>query len=150
MSAEDKMGRAWLVVIFTGFAVAIAGIALAVWIFLSIASYVIASPARAQHVHPDETITDPHVAKFYETWTRPPQRTVSCCNMKDCYAARIRRGPNGLEYLHKWSGKWAPLPASIIESNHADPRESPNTENHVCANEMFPDVVYCAVLGNGA
>jgi len=107
--------------------------------------------ASAQsHHHPDETITGPHVAKFYETWTRPPQRTVSCCNMKDCYAARIRRGPNGLEYLHKWSGKWAPLPASVIESNHADPRESPNTENHVCANEMFPDVVYCAVLGNGA
>jgi hypothetical protein len=149
MNAESKSSRAWLVVIFTGLAVAIAGIALAVWIFLGIASYVIASPAHAQHVHPDETITDPHVAKFYETWTRPPQRTVSCCNMKDCYSAKIRRGPNGLEYLHKWSGKWAPLPASIIESNHADPRESPNTENHVCANEMFPDVVYCAVLASG-
>jgi len=105
--------------------------------------------AKAQHVHPDETIPDPSVAKFYETWTRPPQRTVSCCNKKDCYSAKIRRGQNGLEYLHKWSGTWAPLPASIIESNHSDPRESPNTENRVCANEMFPDVVYCAVLGSG-
>lgn len=123
---------------------AVAFVLLVFWIGLNCGA------AFAQHVHPDETITDPHVAKFYETWTRPPQRTVSCCNMKDCYAARIRRGPNGLEYLHKWTGKWAPLPASVIESNHADPRESPNTENHVCANDMFPDVVYCAVLGNGA
>lgn len=107
------------------------------------------SAAIAQHVHPDETITDPKVAKFYETWTRPPQRSVSCCNMKDCYAAQIRRGPNGLEYLHKWSGSWAKLPSHLIEHNQADPRESPNTENHVCASELYPDIVYCAVLSAG-
>lgn len=109
----------------------------------------IVSPASAQHVHPDETITDERVAKFYDTWTRPPRRESSCCSSKDCYAAQVRRGPNGLEYLHKWSGTWAALPPSIMEHNQPDPRESPSTENHVCASELYPDVVYCAVLGSG-
>jgi hypothetical protein len=148
-TAEDKIGRAWLVVVLTGLAVAIAGIALAVWIFLNIASYVFVSPAHAQHVHPDETITDPRVSRFYDSWKRPPGRVISCCHSKDCYAAQIRRGQNGLEYLHKWSGSWAALPSKIIEHNQPDPVDSPNTENHVCANEMFPDIVYCAVLGSG-
>jgi hypothetical protein len=105
--------------------------------------------AVAQHVHPDETITDERVAKFYDTWKRPPERLVSCCNREDCYDAQIRRGPNGLEYLHKWSGTWAALPESVIESNQPDPHDSPNTTNHVCANKHDPRYVYCAVLGAG-
>jgi hypothetical protein len=105
--------------------------------------------AKAQHVHPDETITDSKVAKFYDTWRRPPERLVSCCNREDCYDAQIRRGPNGLEYLHKWSGTWAALPESVIESNQPDPHDSPNTTNHVCANKHYPLHVYCAVLGAG-
>lgn len=110
----------------------------------------IAVPALAQHVHPDETITDPRVAKFYDEWKRPPQRMVSCCSSKDCYAAQIRRNPNGgLEYLHKWSGKWAAIPPSALEHNQPDAHDSPNTENHVCANENYPEIVYCAVLGGG-
>ena len=28
----------------------------------------VATAAIAQHVHPDETITDPRVAKFYDEW----------------------------------------------------------------------------------
>lgn len=43
MNAEDKMGRAWLVVILTGLAAAIAGVALFAWIFWNIASYVLGS-----------------------------------------------------------------------------------------------------------
>jgi hypothetical protein len=109
----------------------------------------VASTASAQHVHPDETITDPRVSSFYDSWKRPPGRVISCCHSKDCFAAQIRRGPNGLEYLHKWSGSWAALPSKILEHNQPDPIDSPNTENHVCANEMFPDIVYCAVLGGG-
>lgn len=109
----------------------------------------VASTARAQHVHPDEIITDERVAKFYDTWMTAPRRIISCCSRKDCYAAQVRRGPNGLEYLHKWSGTWAALPSGVLEHNQVDPRESPNSENHVCANENFPDVVYCAVLGSG-
>jgi hypothetical protein len=107
------------------------------------------APARAQHVHPDETIHDPKVSKFYETWTTAPRRIVSCCSKKDCYAAQIRRGPNGLEYLHKWTGTWAALPPSVIEQNQVDPRESPNSENHVCASEHYPENVFCATLGSG-
>ena len=108
------------------------------------------STALSQHVHPDETITDPRVAKFYDVWKRPPGRMVSCCSSKDCYAAQIRRNPNGgLEYLHKWTGTWAAIPPDVIESNQPDPHDSPNTENHVCASEHYPANVYCAVLGAG-
>jgi len=111
---------------------------------------VIASPARAQHVHPDETITDERVAKFYDTWKIAPERYASCCSRKDCYAAPIRRNPSGgLEYFHKWTGTWAALPSKVLEHNQADPRESPNSESHVCANETYPETVYCAVLGSG-
>lgn len=110
---------------------------------------ILASPAGAQHVHPDGVIDD-KVGKFYETWTTAPRRIVSCCSKKDCYSAQIRRRPGGgLEYLHKWTGTWAALPPSVIEQNQVDPRESPNSENHVCASENHPDIVYCAVLGGG-
>jgi hypothetical protein len=106
--------------------------------------------AHSQHVHPDETITDPKVSRFYETWTVAPRRIVSCCSQKDCYSAQIRRAPGGgLEYLHKWTGTWAALPPSVIEQNQADPHESPNSENHVCANVYHPEHVYCATLGSG-
>lgn len=145
MTAEDKMSRAILIFICGCVAAIVAFFVALIWIIgLFVGS------AQAQHHHPDETITDPKVAKFYETWTRPPNRQISCCNKKDCYAAQVRKGPNGLEYLHKWSGSWAKLPSHLIEHNQADPRESPNTENHVCANEMFPDIVYCAVLGTAS
>ncbi len=109
----------------------------------------LAAPVRAQHVHPDETIEDARVSKFYKEWARPPQRMVSCCHRKDCYSPKIRQGQKGLEYLHKWSGTWAPIPPNVIESNQVDPRESPNSESHICANENHPDIVYCATLGNG-
>ena len=104
----------------------------------------------AQHHHPDETITDPRVSRFYDAWQRPPHRAGSCCSEKDCYAAQIRRNPSGgLEYLHKWTGTWAEIPSRVLESNQKDPLDSPNTESHVCASEMFPDIVFCAVLGGG-
>ena len=119
----------------------IAGIVLAAAVF--------AFPAKSQHVHPDETIT-PGVAKFYEAWHRPPRRIVSCCNMQDCYSAQIRRSKSGgFEYLHKWSGTWAAIPPGVMEENQTDPIDSPNTENHVCANPYYPEIVYCAVRGGG-
>ncbi len=101
------------------------------------------------HKHPDGMVED-KVGKFYDTWTVPPRRIVSCCSRKDCYAAQVRRGAGGLEYLHKWSGTWAALPSSVIEHNQVDPRESPNGENHVCASEHYPENVFCAVLGSGS
>jgi len=114
-----------------------------------IGTALLSTQARAQHVHPDETISDKRVSEFYDSWKRPPARLVSCCHRKDCYSAKIRRGPGGLQYLHKWSGTWAAIPPSVIESNQPDPRESPDTDNHVCASEMFPEIVYCAVLSSG-
>jgi hypothetical protein len=124
-----------------GFAIVLMALGL---VFLGIGS------AIAQHVHPDETISDQRVSRFYDEWKRPPERLVSCCHRKDCYSAQIRRSPNGgLQYLHKWSGKWANIPASAIESNQVDPHDSPDTENHVCANESHPEMVYCAVFGSG-
>ena len=112
---------------------------------------ILTGSAFAQHVHPDETITDQRVGKFYETWMKPGARNVSCCSSKDCYAAPIRKSTTGggLEYFHKWSQKWAHLPASVLEHNQPDPHDSPNNENHVCAAEWNAAVVYCAVLGSG-
>ena len=144
MNAEERMSRA--ILIFIGCCVAAAVAALAILICIV---WLMVGPAKAQHVHQHETITDPKVAKFYETWKRPPSRLISCCNFNDCFAAQIRRGSGGLQYLHKWSGTWAALPPSLIESNQPDPRESPNTENHVCASIHDPGIVYCAALGSG-
>ena len=144
MTAEDKMARA--VLIFIGVCVAAVVAALSVLICIV---WLMISPSQAQHVHQHETITDPKVAQFYSEWKRPPPRLVSCCNFNDCFAAQIRRGNGGLQYLHKWSGTWAALPSSLIEHNQPDPRESPNAENHVCASPLYPDVVYCAVLADG-
>lgn len=106
--------------------------------------------AKAQHVHPDEVITDERVARFYQNWKVAPRRIVSCCSSKDCYAAQIRRGPNGLQYFHKWSATWANIPPAVLEENQSDPHDSPNTENHVCANPYNPDLVYCAVRSSGS
>ena len=140
MTAEDKMSRSLVVLIGSVVAFVLAMIVLIALLVHS---------AMAQHVHPDETITDPHVAKFYDEWRRPPERIISCCNREDCYGAKIRRTPNGLEYFHKWTGTWAGLPASVVEANQKDPQDSPNTENHVCANKYDPRTVYCATLGAG-
>ena len=138
MHAEDKMTRALAVMLVT---LAMFVVALLISVALLIGK------AKAQHVHQDETIADARVSRFYDQWKRPPERVVSCCNRKDCYAAQIRRGPNGLEYLHKWSGRWVLIPPNVIESNQPDPEDSPDTTSHVCANEHHPDIVYCAVLG---
>jgi len=126
------------------------------WVRLFIAAVVIvgiaffATIAKAQHVHPDETITDPKVAKFYEQWKRPPSRVISCCSSRDCYAAPIRPGPNGkIEYFHKWTQTWAVIPQSVLEHNQPDAMDSPNHEAHICAAPYAPDLVFCAVLGGG-
>ncbi len=116
--------------------------------FLAFGFVAFGTAAALAHDHPDGKIDD-KIGKFYETWTVAPRRIVSCCNQKDCYAAQIRRGPGGLEYLHKWTNTWAPLPPSVIEQNQVDPRESPNSENHVCASEHYPENVFCATLGSG-
>lgn len=106
--------------------------------------------ASAQHVHPDETITDPKVAEFYDSWMIAPQRTSSCCSRKDCYAAQVRKRGGHWEYLHKWSHTWMPLPDEKIEQNltSVTPRETPDGQSHVCASEST-GYVYCAVLGSG-
>jgi len=141
MNAEDRMSRAILRAIGLGaLALVLSGLLIFALVKMALAQ---------EHHHPDETISDKRVSEFYDSWKRPPARLVSCCHRKDCYSAQIRRGPGGLQYLHKWSGTWAALPSSIIESNQPDPRESPDTDNHVCASEMFPEIVYCAVLGGG-
>ena len=117
---------------------------------VALAAAFFAFPARSQHVHPDETISDPRVAKFYEEWKRPPARVISCCNSTDCYSAPIRPGlKGGIEYFHKWSRTWASIPASVLEHNQPDALDSPNHAAHVCASPYAPDLVYCAVLGSG-
>ena len=117
---------------------------------LALVIFLLASPSFAQHVHPDEIITDPRVVRFYETWNQPNERKVSCCDKRDCYVAEVRRRHGVWEYLHKWTGTWYRIPDFVIESNTKEPRESPDGQNHVCASPYDGNVVYCAVLSSGS
>lgn len=99
--------------------------------------------ARAEdHRHPTETITGA-TAKFYETWKRPDQPSISCCNLADCYATPSRHKGGHIQALHRESGDWIDVPAEKVELD----RDSPDGMSHLCAR---PDKhVYCFVFGAG-
>jgi hypothetical protein len=100
-------------------------------------------PAVGQgHIHPTETITGA-TARFYETWNRPDQPAVSCCNLQDCYATPSRHRGNHVQAIHRESGEWINVPPEKIELN----RDSPDGLSHLCAR---PDKhVYCFKEGGG-
>jgi hypothetical protein len=96
-----------------------------------------------EHVHTHEGV----VGKFYQSWKIPPKREVSCCDEKDCYQTRFKTEGGTVFFLHRETGTWMVIPSDKLEENTADPRDSPDGLNHVCANAW--GVVFCAVRGGG-
>jgi hypothetical protein len=100
------------------------------------------SVAMAQeHYHPDETITG-ETARFYETWNRPDDPTVSCCNKMDCgVVSEVRLVGDRWEARRK-DGIWLRIPPEKIEQL----RDSPDGRSHMCSRGS---TVYCFKLGAG-
>lgn len=100
--------------------------------------------ARAQelHQHPSEIITE-RTAKFYETWFRPDAPTVSCCNMQDCYATKVKMGGRTVFAWHRESDEFIVVPPEKIDQF----RVSPDGLSHICASSA--KFVFCFVFGGG-
>ncbi len=120
---------------------------------LSILFALLITPATAQehHHHPPQ---DQHLHDmFYNTWRMPNgglPRTSSCCNDRDCYPTSIELRGGKYYARRREDGAWIEVPASKLEHNQSDPRESPDGQNHVCMPPPgYGQGVYCAVLGNG-
>lgn len=106
-------------------------------------------PSLAQHVHPTETITGA-TAEFYETWKRPDQPNISCCNRMDCYPTEARFSSGHWRAKRREDGAWLTVPASKIEQN----RDSPDGRNHLCApppgrEGSYENGVICFIGGAG-
>lgn len=85
--------------------------------------------------------------KFYESWNRPDNRNMSCCNNQDCAPVDHVRYWNGqLQMQRKSDGEWLTIPKEKLESNYNDARDSPDGFSHMCSNGEY---VFCAVLGSG-
>jgi hypothetical protein len=102
--------------------------------------------ARAQeHRHPQKDA--PIHERFYNTWMRPDDRTISCCDLQDCYPAEFKNEGGTWFFRRREDGEWMVIPASKFESE----RDNPDGRNHICARktgEMW--LVFCAILGHGA
>ena len=113
----------------------------------ALAAVLLATQAFAQHAghhHPPE-----HAAihdHFYSTWTRPDDRRISCCNLKDCEPVQARRVNGTWFVLRSADMKWLPVPPSRIETE----RDSPDGRNHACFQQPgMSDTVFC-FLPSGA
>jgi hypothetical protein len=110
---------------------------------LILALFSLATCAKAQtHHHPTGPVTGA-TAKFYETWKRPDQPEISCCDHKDCYATPARVTGGTVMALHRESGDWIVVPDTKVERD----RETPDGLNHLCANPQ--KLVFCFVWGGG-
>lgn len=104
------------------------------------------------HNHPPE-----HAAiheQFYNSWLRPEhrddsgKRTASCCNKKDCRPSPFRPRADGDFDVLTLKGEWVRFPATLMEENQSDPRESPDGLSHACVNPESRQPL-CGVRGSG-
>lgn len=111
---------------------------------LALAGAILAAHAQ-EHRHGD-TVIPGVTGKFYETWMRPDQPHLSCCNRMDCYATEARM-VNGVWWArHRETGKFIEIDPKKIEHN----RDNPDGQNHLCASSGSTPVVYCFIAGGGA
>lgn len=104
-----------------------------------------------EHRHPDKDMALHE--KFYSTWMRPDNPTLSCCSNHDCYPTEARRVNGHWEALRREDKQWIKIPDSKVERN----RDMPDAQAHLCAvspNEMYyteiPESnVYCFGAGGG-
>jgi hypothetical protein len=107
----------------------------------------IATPIAAQDIHHHEGMT-PDVDRFYSTWLRPNgehPRVSSCCNFLDCYPVEAQFVGGHWFFRHRETQTWKIVPDGLVEHEQADPRESPDGRNHVCASPYGH--VYCFTVG---
>ncbi len=112
--------------------------------------------ATAQHPPEHQALHE----QFYSTWkspyenlaTRTERRTAGCCGISDCFPADVKY-VGGRLWMHPRvpqqsavEDRWYLVPASLLENNQPDPRESPDGQSHVC---IVGDQAFCAILGSG-
>lgn len=113
----------------------------------ALAAVLLATQAFAQHAghhHPPE-----HAAihdQFYSTWTRPDDRRISCCNLKDCQPVEAKIIGGHWHVLRTADQRWLRVPPSQVEHE----RESPDGRNHACFQRPeLGTTVYCAIFATG-
>ncbi len=103
--------------------------------------------ATSHDIHAAKSPEEARVFHFYATWMRPPERSMSCCNMQDCHTVEVKRESGRWFFMDKYYFRdWREIPSDRLEQNYSDPRESPDGSSHVCFNSGY---VLCAVLGSG-
>lgn len=105
--------------------------------------------ALAQHHPPqDQAIHE----KFYNTWTMPDNRSISCCHDEDCSPAETKReGDHWMARKVGDTGNFSPIP--LRKEEHE--RDSPDGRSHVCGRRYGFDgsgselTVFCFIAGAG-
>jgi hypothetical protein len=106
-------------------------------------------PLKAEELH-DHSMMDPNVDKFLQNWKQPyggEPRKLSCCNNKDCDEVETRPVSGIVEFKSRVTGRWTPIPPSLLEQNQHDTEWSPNGKAWVCQSRVDMHVV-CATLGD--
>jgi hypothetical protein len=120
---------------------------LAFWVVMLIITFAYAQ--THQHPAKDAALHE----QFYSKWNMPNnghERTSSCCNKHDCYPTPIKQVDGQYYALRREDQKWIPFPASKLEQNQTDERESPDHQSHACIPPpQNGNHVYCATLGTG-
>lgn len=94
-----------------------------------------------EHYHPLEPAALPD---FYDTWMRPDNPNMSCCNRRDCApVTQVRRNSyGGWDMQRAKDGVWITIPPEKMELN----RDSPDGRSHMCSSG---DLIFCGILGSG-
>jgi hypothetical protein len=107
--------------------------------------------AHAQEVQPGHT-HDGEVGAFYQSWYLPNHRDLqgyrkgSCCNNIDCHPVnQIKQVGEKWFFFDIPTNQWVLIPATLLEDNQPDPRDSPDGQWHVCNQGS---TVFCAVRGS--
>ena len=99
--------------------------------------------ARRHHPPQDQLLHE----RFYSTWRRPDNPSLSCCNNADCYPTEIKYVDGKIYAKRREDGKYILIPSQQVERN----RDNPDGRNHLCApppNVSYrSDTVYCFALG---
>ena len=90
--------------------------------------------------------------KFYQTWTMPDNRAVSCCHSEDCSSAEAYQ-KNGKWYARQTGdiGEFTEIPPNKVELD----RDSPDGRNHLCGRKYTfmgagsGFTVFCFIAGAG-
>ena len=136
MTAEDRMERAlrWIMI--------------GAVVVVSLMFVVVAAFADEPHKHRPQDL-EIH-KRFYNTWTMPDNRAISCCHDQDCQPAEAHQKPDGTWEARQEGdqGSFTPIPPKKVEQD----RDSPDGRNHLCGrrlgigNDFY---VYCFIAGAG-